>query len=441
MNQTLNVSENTRVEIRACRNRVTIIGWDDPQISCDQPVRQDGNTIFVEGATKVNLRVPRAMPITLDDCRADVRAEDLTGELVLTNIRGDIALRNLRGETRIGDIDGSLVARRVTSLKGNGTWDGDVALHDLQTLSASNIDGDVVIRGANAVTLQDVEGSIVLERVECAQINTIEGDAHLNDVGAVTLQHVKNDLSARQLGGALSVADVEGDVNVREAHARVAIARVGGDFIVSDAHDALLTPEIEGDAVVSLSEVAETTVRADGDVVLNLPNETNAELRVDAPAGDIIVRADLQNRDEGANHLRGTLGRGGIALQIESRHGDVIVRSGSAAEHHYGHAHRQREEYREYAAAYRKMGQRLAEQVRASVRASLADAGIQPHRHKRHWRIGIGIDDSETLQEEPLANKPRGPASGSPERQAILDAIARGELNVDDAIKKLRGET
>jgi hypothetical protein len=118
MNQTLNVSENTRVEIRACRNRVTIIGWDDPQISCDQPVRQDGNTIFVEGATKVNLRVPRAMPITLDDCRADVRAEDLTGELVLTNIRGDIALRNLRGETRIGDIDGSLVARRVTSLKG-----------------------------------------------------------------------------------------------------------------------------------------------------------------------------------------------------------------------------------------------------------------------------------------------------------------------------------
>jgi len=46
----------------------------------------------------------------------------------------------------------------------------------------------------------------------------------------------------------------------------------------------------------------------------------------------------------------------------------------------------------------------------------------------------------ETPTQEPVQAAPRGPAPGSPERQAILDAIARGEMNVDDAIKKLTGE-
>jgi hypothetical protein len=36
--------------------------------------------------------------------------------------------------------------------------------------------------------------------------------------------------------------------------------------------------------------------------------------------------------------------------------------------------------------------------------------------------------------------EPRGPVARTPERQAILDAIARGELSVDDAIKKLTSE-
>jgi hypothetical protein len=44
------------------------------------------------------------------------------------------------------------------------------------------------------------------------------------------------------------------------------------------------------------------------------------------------------------------------------------------------------------------------------------------------------------IPEPPQEVKSSGPAAGSPERQAILDAIARGELSVDDAIRKIRGE-
>jgi hypothetical protein len=172
-----------------------------------------------------------------------------------------------------------------------------------------------------------------------------------------------------------------------------------------------------------------------------LPGEANAELEVDAPEGDLVVRAALKIGEESESHLRGTLGTGGVKMRVESTEGDVIVRGGGAGEHHRHHSeHHHREYYRQYAQQYAEMGRRIAEEVRESVHASLAEAGIHEHRRKHHWRVGIGLDDDVAAREEPREEQPRGPAAGSPERKAILDAIARGELNVDDAIKKLRGE-
>ena len=61
---------------------------------------------------------------------------------------------------------------------------------------------------------------------------------------------------------------------------------------------------------------------------------------------------------------------------------------------------------------------------------------IEKHFGRRHRHHDEEREEEIRMEEQ----KPHGPAAGSPERQAILDAIARGELNVDDAIKKLRGE-
>ena len=444
MSQTFTVSENVRVQIRACRNRVTVAGWDDAHsISVDQPARQEGDTIIVEGATKVSVRVPHTASVVIDDCHADVRVDDLAGNVVLANIRGDLALRNLRGETHARDIDGDVIARQVVSLKGEGKWDGAAALHEVKTFQADEIEGDLVLRGADTATIRQVDGDVVLERVEQAQINKIGNSAHLDNIGTVTLQNLEGDLTARGLRGVLTVEAVGGDVNLRDARGRVAIAKIEGDFIASNTQGALDVPEIEGDAVISFDQVAELNLRAEGDVVLNLPADANAELEVDAPEGNIVVRADMKAIGEDENHLRGTLGSGGVKLRVESTEGDVIVRGSGAGErrHHREHRQHQREYYRQYAARYAEMGRRIAEEVRESVHASLAEAGIHEHRRKHYWRVGVGIDGDEVApREEPAEEKPRGPVAGSPARQAILDAIARGELNVDDAIKKLRGE-
>lgn len=61
----------------------------------------------------------------------------------------------------------------------------------------------------------------------------------------------------------------------------------------------------------------------------------------------------------------------------------------------------------------------------------------------RRHRVKFRIPHEERVAESseaPAEEKPRGPVAGSPERKAILDAIARGELSVDEAIRKLTGE-
>lgn len=82
-----------------------------------------------------------------------------------------------------------------------------------------------------------------------------------------------------------------------------------------------------------------------------------------------------------------------------------------------------------------RLKKQIKEEVRQSVRAAMAE--VKNARHQ--IRIEMHRRAREDCCEEPVEAS-RGPAAGSPERQALLDAIARGELSVDDAIKKLTGD-
>lgn len=461
--QTFNVSENARVEIRNCHNRVTVIGWDDAQrIGVDYTARQEGNTIVIENADRVTARVPRAAIVFIAECEADVRVEDLDGRVELSHIGGDVSLRNLRGDVLARDLDGDLAARDLASLKGEGTWDGDVALSNIKSFQATQVEGDLVLNNVESVSVDNVEGDTVaknvkslkgagtwdgdavLRGVESAEINAIEGDLNLSEMGAAKIQNVEGDLTGFAIRDSLHLDQVKGDVNLRSIGGNVSLDRVHGDFIASDVRGAMTVMDVEGDAVVSFAEIAALDLRAEGDVVLNFPEKANADIELDAPHGDLVAHADIQAAEEDDRHVRGTLGSGGTKIRAESTKGDLILRAGGTGRH-FVHAHVNTREFAD-------MGQRIAREVRESMRDSMRDSIRESVRGARGMmrpkiKIEKHFDKHHRHRDEERAEgihveeqKPRGPAAGSPERQAILDAIARGELNVDDAIKKLRGE-
>jgi hypothetical protein len=410
--QTFNVSENVQIKIRSCHNRVTVWGWEDKHtVVSDVPATQEGDTILVENASKVTLRIPRSARLLVEDCEADVRLDDLTGQVELSHIGGDIALRALKGETLARALDGDLIARGLASLKGEGEWDGDVALRDVERLQAE----------------------------------VITGDLSLGDIGEVTIQKVEGDLSARGIRGDLRVDNVEGDVTLRDVK-DVHMAHAGDDFVAAGVRGVLEAVDIEGDAVIAVEAGSPISLRADGDIVLNFAEGANADIELDALHGDITELAGIQASERDGDHLRGTLGSGGAPVRVESTHGDIVVRAGETTEERHQHGKHHNKHWKKHF-RFARMGQEIAEETRQAVEESLAEFGVHGRRHNERSSFGHRFEfhghsrpEHGEPQPAPERDQPRGPTPGSPERKEILDAIARGEMSVDDAIRKLRGQ-
>jgi hypothetical protein len=397
--QTYSVRENVAIQIRACTDRLIVIGWDDARtVSTDGEARQDGDTLIVENQSRVTLRVPRAATVTISDCQADVRVENVNGNVALTNIEGDVVLRDVR-EARVRDLTGDLIAKDVTTLTGEGVWRDDVALRGVERLTVNEIDDDV----------------------------------SMGSIGTADIKTLRGDLSARDIRTALKVGDVEGDVIVRGLDGTLTIERVGEDFAVSDARGAVDAQDIAGDAVVSFARVAETKLRADGDVVLNLPADANAEIELDALRGDLMVRGAVQVIEQDENHLRGKIGSGEYKVQAESTRGDLSLTAGERDEAHAEYGAR-------IGAEFADLGQRIAAEVRQNIQESLGNVHIKGRFGRHHFHARREHRYRQEPERASAQDQPRESAQDAAERKAILDAIARGEISVNDAIRKLRGE-
>lgn len=400
--QTFDVAENIQIQVHECSERVTVVGWEDARrVLADAPGRLEGNVLYFENSERLSLRMPRQASLTISDCEADLSISDVSGSVALTDIEGDVVLRNL-GEVIIRDLEGDLSARQVKSLRGEGAWEGDVALRAI---------------------------------AEPLVADHIEGDMSVGDIGGMTVESLGGDLAARGVRSTVALGRVSGDVNVRGVQGDLSAQHVDGDFIASGVQGAVDAQDIEGDAVVSVDETHGLDLRAEGDVVINLPSDGDADVELDALHGEVTHHGNIRILDRDENHLRGTLGKGGSRVQVESLRGDVIARTGAAVPH-ADYESDLRAPFVEMGKEYKDLGRQISEEVKQSVNASLGKWGI--HHGRRHHHIHASRQE-ETVEVEP-EEPARGPAAGSPERQAILDAIARGELSVDEAIRRINGE-
>jgi hypothetical protein len=292
---------------------------------------------------------------------------------------------------------GDLAVRRAGTLRGEGVWQGDVSLSG--------------IAGATG-------------------IDHVQGDVCVDEAAAVSIDRLVGDLSAHSLRGAIRLGDVDGDVNVNDVTGDVHLARGRGDLIAQQVRGAVDAPRIGGDAVVSVERLSGVVAQARGDVVLNLPEDANAQVHLRAPHGEWVVRAGLRIVEQDSHGMDGTLGRGGERVDVESAEGDVVLRTGNTAGARFDFTAEIDAPFAEMGQEMAAMGRRLAQEVHESVEESLVRAGLDGRRRRYvYGRPG-----------EPAAIGRGAPVADSAERKAILDAIARGELSVDDAVRRLGGE-
>lgn len=202
---------------------------------------------------------------------------------------GDLSVRSwldagvmLKGDYEVTETDTGLTLRSVGDLT--------VMVPAASSLSVGHAAGDAMIK--------NVEGAI--------GVRDVSGDLMLVGVGAVKLTAVHGDLSARELGGTLTVETVHGDMAVRNVEGNVAVGHVYGDAAIRNITGDVDLNEVMGD--VSLKTINGDVALKDGYRDVNLRN-LGGRTAVGSTRGDIRLVGGLS-----------------AAEHVLNAHGDIVLR-------------------------------------------------------------------------------------------------------------------
>ena len=247
----------------------------------------------------VTLELPAASFATVTAGHGDVTADGLNSGVQVTDNRGEVKLEDIGGDAQ-GHIDhGDFSAHNV---RGHVFVDGhgdDVTL--------SQIQGQVTING-------DFFGDIHLEQiasdVHYHSSQTTLDIPHL--VGAMTLD--KSDLSMSQVMGPVRVIAKSKDID---------LTQIAGDAHIEDS---------DGDVnIVAANPLGNLQiVDHTGNVIVTMPESASFSV-TGSTSGDEAVRTDFplkMSTDGGRQTLEGSVGHGGVQLQLETDHGNLELRKG-----------------------------------------------------------------------------------------------------------------
>lgn len=125
------------------------------------------------GSIQLEVTVPEAISLDIDDGSGSITVQDVTGDIALDDGSGSIDLTRVGGRLTIDDGSGSISAQQVG---------GDVTITD----------------GSGSLKVTRVEGSVTVD----------------DGSGSVTLSGIVGDVDIREAGsGSLSITDVQGSTN------------------------------------------------------------------------------------------------------------------------------------------------------------------------------------------------------------------------------------
>ncbi|HUY81798.1 MAG TPA: DUF4097 family beta strand repeat-containing protein [Acidobacteriaceae bacterium] len=252
-------------------------------------------------AVDLTLAVPAGSFLTVNVQHGDVSVEGLKNAADVTDGQGDVKFGSMGGDVnahiRNGDFSAHAIQGQV-AVSGQGS---DVTL--------SEIRGQAVIDGEffGDTHLEEMSGSIHFHsRRTSIDVPKLNGDLTLDSddltadqlSGPVRITTRSKNIELTQVAGDLQIQDRDGDVNVTTA------APLGNVSIQNQT----------GDLMVTVPENARFTVAAS--------TTQDSDLQTDFPL-QVTTSGDKKQ-------MEGTVGRGGVRLDLSTTHGDLKLHKGSA---------------------------------------------------------------------------------------------------------------
>ena len=276
-----------------------------------------------------------------------------------------------------------------------------------------------------------------LERLEgTIRVRTASGDVRADRLAQrVTIQTASGDIRAHALSGGVRIQSASGDVTLERGEGELNIQTASGDLELDQITGTLDVTTASGDCRVRASALASCRARtAAGDLNVATPLAPNGEYDFSTVSGDLLLQVPQETRmtvamktvsgdlscalpatSEGGKRSRTlTVNGGGIPVHVKSVSGDCTIRAASG-----DLPPLPRTASVTHAARPRRCRQR-------------------PLRHSRRPHHQPRPSPRRRLRGRPTARRNQTRAEdGFSETLAVLQAVERGELSIDEAMEKL----
>jgi DUF4097 and DUF4098 domain-containing protein YvlB len=305
---TLTASEDAQIHLRA-HQIVHSADKDAPgifeQVTPKIVTSSTGAVVTVPGrnGARVDLtvQVPEKTFATVNTNHGDVTIDGLKSNADVTSQHGDV---------RLDGITGDIHARM-----------------DHGDFSAHEIGGHALIDGRlDDVTLSEIKGQVVLD-------GEFMGDTHLEQVGSTVHFHTsRTDLDIQKLGGDLTMDSSDLTANQLYGPVRIVTRSKNIDLsqVTGDTHIETSNGDVNVIAALPLGNMQ--IVNRTGGVTVSVPEDSSFVVNA-STTEDNEIQADfpLQTTTSGDRRtLQGTVGHGGVKLDLSTTHGNLQLKQGSS---------------------------------------------------------------------------------------------------------------
>ncbi len=273
--QRFDTGKTPTITVSECLGDLVIKGWPEPVLYIqggpfEATESEKGYTITCRGS--LNLRVPVAANLFLDQ------------------VRGDLIIKNIEGDINASEVNGSMIvkiANNVTIANVYGSFTG------------KNIDG--------LLTADDVMHSLSLRNVASTEIGNVHGDFSARYVeGSVQVNHVMGDVSLNTVNGSVTIERTAGDANLRNLGGAARLDQIGGDLRLTGG-------------LASGKHV----FQASGNILVRWPPDEPINLTAMAPS--IVRRLEFDSMTETKGQLVARLGESETYVTLAAG-GEIILK-------------------------------------------------------------------------------------------------------------------
>ncbi|MGI8855330.1 MAG: DUF4097 family beta strand repeat-containing protein [Thermomicrobiales bacterium] len=317
-------------------------------------------------------------------------------ETIHAEVRGQGRGDSLFGLLRSG-VNGVRIAMEIhTPLRSNVEAEAASADIDMErlegTIRVRTASGDIrADRLSQSVTIQTASGDVTTHTLTGhVHIQSASGDIGIKRAeGEVGIQSASGDVSLDQISGTLDVSTASGDCQVRSSALNSCRAKTAsGDLNV-------ITPLApEGDYEFST---------VSGDLLLQVPQETRMTVSMQTLSGDLSCALPSTTTEGGKRRRTLAVNGGGVPVRVKSVSGDCAIR-----------------------AANSNLPPLPATAPLHATMSAAPPVPPTPPRPPMPPMPGAAI---------PMPDAP--PESDFSESLAVLQAVERGELTIDEAMAKL----